>query len=84
MAITHENSRGEGTASPSMRKACPRCEGLLVRDILFDLSSSVEVRIPSLRCVACGNQLIEKPKDHDAQSSCPDILGDLTEKSPRA
>ena len=65
MAITHDEPRREGTTSPSMRNACPRCEGLLVHDILFDLGSSVEVTIPSLRCVACGYQLIAKGKDPD-------------------
>ena len=67
MAITRDDPRREGPASPSMRKACPRCEGLLVHDILFDLSGSAEVTIPSLRCVACGYQLIAKEKDPDEQ-----------------
>ena len=52
-----------------MRNTCPRCEGLLVHDILFDLNSSVEVRIPSLRCVACGYQLISKEKDPGEQKT---------------
>ena len=69
MAITRKDPRREGTASPSMRNACPRCEGLLVHDLLFDLSSSVEIRIPSLRCVACGYQLIAKGKDPDEQKT---------------
>ena len=69
MAITRKEASREGTASRSIRNACPRCEGLLVEDILFDLNSSVEVRIPSLRCVACGYQLLEKRKDPDEQKT---------------
>ena len=69
MAITGEDPRREGTASPSMRNTCPRCKGLLVEDMLFDLNSSVEVRIPSLRCVACGYQLLEKRKDPDEEKT---------------
>ena len=69
MPIIHEESKREGTASPSIKNACPRCGGLLVRDILFDMNSSVEVSIPSLRCVACGCQLLAKPKGPDTQKT---------------
>ena len=40
-----------------LSKACVRCEGLLVRDWIYDLQNPGNHQVESLRCVQCGNCL---------------------------
>lgn len=42
---------------PAIGSGCARCGGLLVRDAEFSLS--IERKIPSLRCIQCGEWIDE-------------------------
>ena len=50
-----DNSRGNGVLLGM--SACGRCGGLLTRDEEFSLS--IERKMPSLRCIQCGEWLDE-------------------------
>ncbi len=54
---------------------CPRCQGLMVRDMCWDLEETQGMWIHTTRCMNCGHVTGPTMDKHRQQASTADPLG---------
>ena len=54
---------------------CPRCQGLMVRDLSCDLAETQGMWVHTIRCMNCGHVTDPTIEKHRTQSNRPEEAG---------